>query len=162
MIVLLVLVEGKDSTRQALWVREKLKLKPLLVCQAYPPEQVTERGCNNLSNLIELGFDVFVIGLSPVTWKEILRQGFLNFTNWAKGSEQAILSSVPQVAVRYDIKLIFWGENPDLQLGDMKTVGKTGYDGNQLRNTNTVSGGGLEWMIELGIDEKIQPFLYLP
>ena len=49
---------GKDSTRQALWVRDKLKLRPLLVSIAYPPEQITERGADNISNLIELGFDV--------------------------------------------------------------------------------------------------------
>ena len=35
---------GKDSTRQAIWVRDKLGLNPLLVCLAYPPEQVTELG----------------------------------------------------------------------------------------------------------------------
>src|SRR4051812_43062486 len=51
---------GKDSTRQALWVRDKLGLKPLLACLSYPPEQVTERGAQNISNLIELGFDVVV------------------------------------------------------------------------------------------------------
>ena len=28
---------GKDSTRQALWVRDKLGLNPLLVCLTYPP-----------------------------------------------------------------------------------------------------------------------------
>ena len=67
--------------------------------------------------------------------KRDFKARIFKFTNWGKGSEQAILSSVPQVAIRYDIKLIFWGENPGLQLGDMKTVGKTGYDGNQLRNT---------------------------
>ena len=43
---------GKDSTRQAIWVRDKLKLKPLLVCCTYPPEQITELGASNLSNLI--------------------------------------------------------------------------------------------------------------
>ena len=45
---------GKDSTRQALWIREKLKLKPLLVCCTYPPEQLTELGAENLSNLIKI------------------------------------------------------------------------------------------------------------
>ena len=49
---------GKDSTRQAIWVRDKLGLNPLLICLAYPPEQVTEVGANNISNLINLGFDV--------------------------------------------------------------------------------------------------------
>ena len=45
---------GKDSTRQALRVRDKLGLNPLLVCLTYPPEQVSERGVDNLSNLIDL------------------------------------------------------------------------------------------------------------
>ena len=44
---------GKDSTRQALWVRDKLGLNPLLVCLSYPPQQVTKRGVANISNLIE-------------------------------------------------------------------------------------------------------------
>lgn len=40
---------GKDSTRQALWVRDKLGLRPLLACLSYPPEQVTQRGVDNIS-----------------------------------------------------------------------------------------------------------------
>ena len=48
---------GKDSTRQALWLRDKVGLKPLLVCLGYPPEMMTHRGAKNISNLIELGFD---------------------------------------------------------------------------------------------------------
>ena len=52
---------GKDSTRQALWIRDKLKLRPLLVCYfAYHSEQLTNLGANNLSNLIKLGFDLIV------------------------------------------------------------------------------------------------------
>ena len=152
---------GKDSTRQALWVRDKLGLRPLLVGLMYPPEQVTERGVNNISNLIELGFDVVLPSLSPKTWKRTLREGFFQFTNWAKASEQAIISSVPQLAIKYDITLIFWGENPGLQLGDMKTVGKTGYDGNNLKYMNTVEGGGLEWLLDSGFKlNKLNPYLY--
>jgi len=152
---------GKDSTRQALWVRDKLGLKPLLVCLTYPPEQLTERGVDNISNLIELGFDVVISALAPQTWKSMLRKGFFRFTNWARGSEQAILAAVPQLAIRYGIELIFWGENPGLQLGDLKTVGKTGYDGNNLKYMNTVSGGALDWMLEDGFERKmLNPFLY--
>ena len=141
---------GKDSTRQALWARDKLGLNPLLVCLAYPPEQVTLRGTNNLSNLINLGFDVLIWTLQPITWKKALKSGFLNDLNWARASEQAIISSVPQIAMKYNIKLIFWGENPGLQLGDMNTAGKVGFDGNNLRNMNTVKGGKLDWMIKEG------------
>jgi N-acetyl sugar amidotransferase len=154
---------GKDSTRQALWARDKLGLRPLLVCLGYPPEQITERGAENISNLIELGFDVIFWTLGPKTWKNVVREGFLNFSNWAKATEQAIISSVPQLAIKYGIKLIFWGENPGLQLGDMKTVGLTGYDGNNLRYMNTVAGGGLEWLLEKGYRrQELIPYLYPP
>lgn len=145
---------GKDSTRQALWIRDKFGINPLLVCLSYPPQQVTQRGVENISNLIELGFDTLVISPAPETWREVLRKGFFSFTNWARASEQAIVSSVPQTAIRYKIPLIFWGENPGLQLGDMKTVGHTGYDGNNLRFMNTVSGGNLQWLFDAGFERK--------
>ncbi len=145
---------GKDSTRQAIWARDKLGLRPLLVCFAYPPEQITERGAYNLSNLIELGFDTVVLSPQPETWRKTLREGFLNFTNWAKASEQAIIGSAPKIAIHYKIPLILWGENPGLQLGDMATEGKNGYDGNNLRFMNTVSGGDLQWLLDKGFTKN--------
>ena len=152
---------GKDSTRQALWVRDKLKLNPLLVCFSYPPEQVTQRGVDNLSNLIELGFDTLVVSSEPQTWKKSLKAAFLQFTNWCKASELALMASVPKIAIRYKIPLILWGENPGLQLGDMKTLGKYGYDGNNLRNLNTLAGGDVDWLIKSGLtDDNLISFLY--
>lgn len=151
---------GKDSLRQALWVRDKLGLKPLLVCLSYPPEQVTERGVNNLSNMIELGFDVVVSGPAPGTWRKLMRASFDKFTNWARSTEMALFSSVPQLAIRYDIPLILWGENPGLQLGDLKTLGRTGYDGNNLRYMNTLSGGALDWMLDVAGMQEMIPYQY--
>lgn len=152
---------GKDSTRQALWVRDKLGLKPLLACLSYPPEQVTERGTNNISNLIELGFDVVISAPAPCTWKQLMRASFDKFTNWARSTELALFSSVPQLAIHYQIPLILWGENPGLQLGDLKTLGRTGYDGNNLRYMNTLSGGALDWIREAGFDLKeLIPYQY--
>lgn len=140
---------GKDSTRQALFLRDKLGINPLLVSMSYPPEQVTERGVNNLSNLINLGFDVVVIAPAPQTWRSLKQEGFRKFTNSFRSTEMALFASVPQIAIKYGIKLIMWGENPGLQLGDMKTLGRTGYDGNSLRYMNTLSSG-LDWMIDCG------------
>lgn len=152
---------GKDSTRQALWVRDKLGLKPLLACLSYPPEQVTERGTNNISNLIELGFDVVISAPAPGTWRQLMRASFDKFTNWARSTELALFSSVPQLAIHYQIPLILWGENPGLQLGDLKTLGRTGYDGNNLRYMNTLSGGALDWIREAGFDLKeLIPYQY--
>jgi len=151
---------GKDSLRQALWVRDKLGLKPLLVCLSYPPEQVTERGVNNLSNMIEQGFDVVVSAPAPQVWRKLMRASFDKFTNWARSTEMALFSSVPQLAIRYDIPLILWGENPGLQLGDLKTLGRTGYDGNNLRYMNTLSGGALDWMLDVAEMRDMIPYQY--
>ena len=143
---------GKDSTRQAIFVRDKLGLNPLLVCLSYPPQQVTERGVDNISTLINLGFDCVIVSPAPETWRQLMRYSFDRFTNWARSTELALFSSVPQIAIQYEIPLILWGENPGLQLGDLKTLGRTGYDGNNLRNMNTLSGGALDWIIEMHED----------
>lgn len=90
-----------------------------------------------------------------------MRESFARFTNWAKSTELALFGSVPQLAIRYKIPLILWGENPGLQLGDMKTLGRTGFDGNNLRFMNTLSGGGLDWMLEAGYKTRdILPYHY--
>jgi N-acetyl sugar amidotransferase len=152
---------GKDSTRQALWVRDKLGLKPLLACLSYPPEQVSQRGVDNISNLIELGFDVVISAPAPGTWKTLMRESFMKFTNWARSTELALFSSVPQLALHYGVSLILWGENPGLQLGDLKTLGRTGYDGNNLRYMNTLSGASLDWMLESGVNARnLLPYRY--
>ncbi len=152
---------GKDSTRQALWIREKLGLKPLLACLTYPPQQVTQRGVDNISSLIELGFDVVISAPAPGIWQRSMKEAFLKFTNWARSTELALFSAVPQLAIRYDIPLILWGENPGLQLGDLKTLGNTGYDGNNLRFMNTLSGGSQDWMLEAGFHPKeLLPYRY--
>lgn len=152
---------GKDSTRQALFLKEKLDLNPLLICCSYPPEQITDRGASNISNLISLGFDVHIISPAPGTWKKLMKESFMRFCNWGKSTEMALFASVPQFAIRYKIPLIFWGENPGLQLGDCKTLGRFGYDGNNLRNMNTLSGGNIEWMHEAGFSRSdLIPYLY--
>ena len=39
---------GKDSTRQALYVRETLGMKPLLISLLPPPKQLSQRGADNI------------------------------------------------------------------------------------------------------------------
>jgi N-acetyl sugar amidotransferase len=152
---------GKDSTRQALWIRDKLKKKPLLVSLSYPPDQITERGAKNISNLINLGFDVVISSVAPVLWKKLMKTSFLKFANWAKPTELALFCSVPQIAIKYNINLIIWGENPALQFGDNKILSRQGYDGNKSINSNTLSGGKIDWMLKIIKNKKLLiPFIY--
>jgi tRNA(Ile)-lysidine synthase TilS/MesJ len=138
---------GKDSLRQALFVKNVLKMKPLLVSMGYPPEQVTQRGVDNVSNMISHGFDCISINLSPQIWRKLMHKGFFQYTNWAKSTEFALFSSVPRLAIAYQIPLIWWGENAALQLGDLNVMGKGGSDGNNLRKMNTLGGGDITWLL---------------
>lgn len=142
---------GKDSTRQAIFVRDELGLNPLLVCCSYPPEQVTQRGVANISNLISLGFDSIVVAPAPQVWKKLMRRSFLKYGNWAKSTEMALYASAPKIAISYQIPLIFLGENPAIQMGDLG-VGSINADANRMKYSNTLSGGNPNDLLK---DEKI-------
>jgi len=152
---------GKDSTRQALWVRDKLGLTPLLVSVAYPPRQLSRVGAANLSNLISLGFDTLVIGPAPRLSRELVREAFYRFGNWCKATEMALFAGVPQIAIDRRIPLILWGENPALQMGDSATLGRSIWDGGNLVNSNTLAGGDLGWFREVaGSARRLSPYRF--
>ncbi len=152
---------GKDSTRQAFFVKDVLKMNPLLVCLSYPPQQVTQRGVDNVSNMIEHGFDCITINPAPGTWRDLMRKGFFQYTNFGRSTELALFSSVPRLAIAYQIPLIWWGENAALQLGDLNVMGKSGSDGNNLRKMNTLGGGDVTWLLNDEIKKnKILQYLY--
>jgi N-acetyl sugar amidotransferase len=130
---------GKDSTRQACYARDELGMNPLLVSCTYPPEQLTERGADNLENLIELGFDTLSISLNPIMWKRLMRQGFFLNGNWARSTEMALYAIPIHAAIAYQIPLIFYGENPVLTIGEKH--GNTNGDASRLKQGNTISGG---------------------
>jgi N-acetyl sugar amidotransferase len=153
---------GKDSTRQALWAREKLGVNPLLVSIAYPPKQISYVGAHNLSNLISHGFDTMILGPAPVLSRELVREAFLRFCNWCKATEMALFSGVPRVAIQKRIPLIFWGENPALQVGDAGTLATSIWDGNSLVNSNTLAGGSLGWFTEVAGSASILEMYRFP
>lgn len=151
---------GKDSTRQAHWVRDRLGLNPLLICCGYPPLQMTNIGANNLSNLISMGFDVEMFTPAPQSSSQLSLASFKQFGNVSKTAEMALYSAVPRIAIEKKIPLILWGENDALQVGDSEAAGKNYFDANNLRNLNTLTEGGIEWIFhEVGV-HKAQAYIY--
>lgn len=130
---------GKDSTRQAIFARDELRMNPLLVSCVYPPEQMHERGARNLANLISLGFDTLSIGLDPQVWKTLMYQGFFKFGNWARSTEMALYAIPIHAAIAYKIPLIFYGENPVMTIGERH--GHLDGDASRLKLGNTIQGG---------------------
>lgn len=152
---------GKDSTRQAHWVRDRMGLRPLLVCAAYPPKQMSQIGASNLANLIEMGFDTFSLCPAPKTAAQLALESFEKFGNVCKSTETSLFSTVPRIAIDFNIDLIFWGENPALQVGDSAVLGNDEFDGNNLRFLNTLQEGGFDWILSSITDPyKADHYIY--
>lgn len=106
---------GKDSTFQAVYSKEKLGLRPLLVNCA--PDEITEIGRQNLDNLSRLGFDMISIRPDPNIAKRLARKTFFERGNIVAASEYCLWASAYIIADKFDIPLIVQGENAALTLG---------------------------------------------
>ena len=131
---------GKDSLRQAHIVRDELKMNPLLICLTYPPEQLTKNGAANISNLIELGFDCLTLSLDPIKWKKFMKESFINFGNFFRPSEMALYASPINLAIKFKIPLIFYGENPVYTISHSTKKAGIGGSGFRIQEENTIKG----------------------
>lgn len=140
---------GKDSTRQAHWVRDRLGLRPLIVCSGYTPKQMSEIGAKNLSNLFSMGFDVVIATPAPQTAAELALESLKQFGNVCKTTEMSLFATVPRLAIELGVNTLFWGENPALQVGDNAVAGIDEFDGNNMRKMNTLNSGGRDWIDQI-------------
>ncbi len=151
---------GKDSTCQAMLIRDKLGLKPLLISSSFPPDQITKRAPDNLENLVSLGFDCQISYPAPGVWRRLLRHAFLEHASIYRPSELALLAIAPMMAIYYRIPLVFYGENPALQWGS--AGGSTDGDANTTRDLNTISGGDMTPYLKAGFTEEEMYFYRYP
>lgn len=152
---------GKDSTRQAFFVRDELGLNPLLVSSVYPPEELHERGAENLSNLIEHGFDCISVGVNPVVFKTLMRACLKRYSNVFNASEMALYSIPVHVAIAYKIPLVFLGDNPAHTVGEKHGTSTTS-DASQTRKSNTLMGGKADIFLDLGVSSQDLHFYNYP
>ncbi len=117
---------GKDSTYQAVYAKERLGLRPLLVNCA--PDEITEVGRHNLDNLNRLsgGFDVISLRPNPVIAKMLAKNSFLERGNIVAASEYCLFASAYRIAFQFNIPLIIQGENAALTLGTVKNQDSSG------------------------------------
>jgi len=128
---------GKDSTFQALYARDRLGLRVLLVNSE--PEGISEIGAHNIENLINLGFDTVKMRPNPKIIKQLMKRDFYKYMNPVKITEYSLWSSAYFIADKFEIPLIIQGENPGLTLGVRNTG--VGTDSNALNanKQNTLS-----------------------
>ena len=124
-------------------------MNPLLVALTQPPEQVSEIGVHNLSNLLELGFDVVQSSLSPQTWKSLVRHSFFNYKNWAKPTELAILVLFHALPFN-TISPWFLGRSPSSR----RPWGRRFSLGMQTIWVIRILASGHQWMLDSSFENK--------
>jgi len=157
---------GKDSTFQTYVVKEEFGLNPL--CVSYHLPEFTDLGRKNLENLKNLGVDCLEFTPNPQICKKMQKISLIEFGD-AQWPEHFGIFTVPvQIAVRFKIPLIVWGENPQAEYGGpIQDSLSPILDSNWCKNYGTRVGGqdnpfyGPETMIRHGIDKKfLNPYIY--
>ncbi|MCS5707692.1 N-acetyl sugar amidotransferase [Candidatus Berkiella cookevillensis] len=142
---------GKDSTWQAIVLREQFNLNPLLV--QFASSDGTELGRYNIENLVKLDFDLITIQPNPQIAQKLSKRSFLEYGNIHKYAELALFSAPFRVAIDYDIPLVFFGENPALEAGDQNSG--EGFDATKIINNNTLGGQSYRmWLEKDEVEEK--------
>ena len=109
---------GKDSYYQVHFVKEKLGLRPLLV--TYNGNNYLDVGWRNLWRMKEVfNTDHIVVSPSVDLLRRMNRLGFTKTGDMNWHAHCGIFTVPIQVAVRYNIPLMFWGEHGWTELGGM-------------------------------------------
>ena len=128
---------GKDSTFQALYARERLGLRPLLVNSE--PDNITFVGARNLENIKQLGFDVISLRPNPVILRKLVRKEFFENLNIGCATERPLWASTYIIALRFGIPLVIQGDNPGQVFGINKETQNSG-DALTILKHNTIEG----------------------
>jgi len=134
---------GKDSLFQALYAKERLGLKVLLVnCT---PDAITDSGRANLENLLDFGFDMISFRPDPVVLRKATSDAFFRFGNPVKPSEYPLYAVSWITASKFNIPLIIQGENPAHTLGLQERL-TTDDNALSIKNHDTLDGGAATWV----------------
>jgi N-acetyl sugar amidotransferase len=106
---------GKDSTYQTYIIKKEFGLNPLVV--NFHPLDQTVIGRKNLENLKRLGVDCIEFTANPNVYTKMAKFGLTELGDFQWPEHIGIFTIPVQIAVRYKIPLIIWGENPQLEYG---------------------------------------------
>jgi imidazole glycerol phosphate synthase glutamine amidotransferase subunit len=106
---------GKDSHYQTYVVKHVLGLNPL--CVTWTPCNQSELGRRNIRNLQQMGVDYIEVTGNPVVYRKLVRLGFELLGDCCWPEHVGIFTVPVQVAVRYRVPLLIWGERSEFEYG---------------------------------------------
>ena len=106
---------GKDSSTVAHKLKYKYGMNPL--CVTFSPPVYTDIGRKNLTNLIDSGFDHKLITPNGKIYRLLSKLCFIYFGDHEEGFDRGMFSGPITEAYNHDIKLVFYGENGEVEYG---------------------------------------------
>ncbi|MDP2973423.1 MAG: N-acetyl sugar amidotransferase [Candidatus Diapherotrites archaeon] len=109
---------GKDSHFQAHVIKEEFGMNPLLV--TFNHEFNTRKGIRNLANMVEkLGIDHIRFTPNPKVIRKLARVSMRKMGDMCWHCHSGIFTYPVQIAVKFKIPLIIWGEHGQSDLSGM-------------------------------------------
>ena len=153
---------GKDSTYQAYFMKYVYKLNPLCVC--FETTSVTEIGQKNLDNLTKMGMDVIHFKKNNDVYRKMVIESFKRVGDEMWPNHIGIFTIPVMIAVKFGIKLIVWGENPQQEYGgpSLDSVKNRILNRKWLEEFGGLLGNRIQDMVGVnGITEKeLTPYFY--
>lgn len=152
---------GKDSTYQVKTILD-MGLNPLCVC--FEPTIPTEIGRRNLQNLNNLGVDLIHIKRNPKVYKAMIKEATRRVGDCEWPNHLGIFTTPTHIAVNFNIPLIIWGENSEIEYGGPATSKNNPYLNRQwLEEFGGLLGNRASDMIGVdGISERDLALYFYP
>ncbi len=145
---------GKDGSYVSHTIKNKYKINPLTV--TVRPALSLEIGDQNLTNFINSGYSHIHITPNPSVLSLINKLGFIHMGFPYYGWLIAIFSCLVRTANYYDIKLIIYGEDGEVEYGGSnKTKDIPFFDISYMKKIYTE--GGYDYVIKIAKDKYNVP-----
>lgn len=153
---------GKDSTYQAYFIKYVCGLNPLCVC--FETTAITEVGQRNLDNISKMGIDLIYFKKNYNVYKKMVVESFKRVGDEMWPNHVGIFTVPVIFAVKFNIPLIIWGENPQQEYGgpSLESVKNRILNRRWLEEFGGLLGNRIQDMIGVdGLTEKeLTPYFY--
>ena len=152
---------GKDGTYQAYFVKEVCGLNPLCVC--FETTNITEVGRKNLDNISKMGIDLIYFKKNYNAYKTMVIEGFKRVGDEMWPNHIGIFTIPVNIAVKFKVPLIIWGENPQMEYGGpLESLHAQNLNRRWLEEFGGLLGNRIYDMIGVnGLTEKdLTPYFY--